>query len=169
MNVLLTGGYGCIGSWIAKNLLARGDRVWVYDLKEDPKRMRLIMSEPDVKKVAFVEGDVENTMLLTDVGAARGGVLQQEVVERRPRHLPCSRHPDARRDVQGPGAGLLQPRPHYADDLTIGAHGATSRKAGRASASRAARSPRIAWNRRDRTVPIGTPRISATWSSGRSR
>ena len=27
MNVLLTGGYGCIGSWIAKNLLARGDRV----------------------------------------------------------------------------------------------------------------------------------------------
>lgn len=58
MNVLLTGGYGCIGSWIAKNLLARGDRVWIYDLKEDPKRMRLIMSEADVKKVTFVEGDV---------------------------------------------------------------------------------------------------------------
>ena len=39
---------------------------------------------------------------------------------------------------------LLQPRPNDAGDLTIGAHCATSRKAGRASASRAARSPRIA-------------------------
>ena len=48
MNVLLTGGYGCIGSWIAKNLLERGDRVWSYDLKEDPKRMRLIMPDAEV-------------------------------------------------------------------------------------------------------------------------
>ena len=38
MNVLLTGGYGCIGSWITRNLLDSGDRVWIYDLKEDPKR-----------------------------------------------------------------------------------------------------------------------------------
>jgi nucleoside-diphosphate-sugar epimerase len=27
MQVLITGGYGCIGSWIAKNLVERGDRV----------------------------------------------------------------------------------------------------------------------------------------------
>ncbi|MSU76728.1 MAG: NAD(P)-dependent oxidoreductase [Gemmataceae bacterium] len=58
MNVLLTGGYGCIGSWIARNLLQRGDRVWVYDLKEDPKRMRLIMDEALVRQVSFVQGDV---------------------------------------------------------------------------------------------------------------
>ena len=36
MNVLLTGGYGCIGSWIARDLLGRGDGVCIYDLKEDP-------------------------------------------------------------------------------------------------------------------------------------
>ena len=36
MRVLLTGGYGCIGSWIVRNLLARGDQVFIYDLKEDP-------------------------------------------------------------------------------------------------------------------------------------
>ena len=36
MRVLITGGYGFIGAWIIKNLLARGDQVWVYDLKEDP-------------------------------------------------------------------------------------------------------------------------------------
>lgn len=66
MNVLLTGGYGCIGSWIAKNLLTRGDRVWVYDLKEDPRRMRLIMSEDDVRRITFLPGDVTNLPALTD-------------------------------------------------------------------------------------------------------
>src|SRR5476651_609841 len=58
MNVLLTGGYGCIGSWITRNLLQRGDRVWIYDLKEDPKRMRLIMDEAQIRQVTFVQGDV---------------------------------------------------------------------------------------------------------------
>ncbi|MFO0865584.1 MAG: NAD(P)-dependent oxidoreductase [Gemmataceae bacterium] len=58
MNVLLTGGYGCIGSWITRNLLSRGDRVWIYDLKEDPKRLRLILSEEKVQQVQFVQGDV---------------------------------------------------------------------------------------------------------------
>ena len=45
MRALLTGGYGCIGSWIARNLLERGDQVLIYDLKEDPKRLRLILPE----------------------------------------------------------------------------------------------------------------------------
>ena len=58
MNVLLTGGYGCIGSWITRNLLGRGDRVWIYDLKEDPKRLRLILPEEQVRQVQFVQGDV---------------------------------------------------------------------------------------------------------------
>jgi len=71
MNVLLTGGYGCIGSWIAKNLRARGDRVWIYDLKEDPKRMRLIMPEAEIGKVTFVPGDVTDLPRLKDVFAAQ--------------------------------------------------------------------------------------------------
>ncbi len=66
MNVLLTGGYGCIGSWITKNLLERGDRVWIYDLKEDPKRMRLIMDEAQVRQVAFVQGDVTDQTRLKE-------------------------------------------------------------------------------------------------------
>jgi len=58
MRVLLTGGYGCIGSWITRNLLARGDQVFIYDLREDPKRMRLIMSEEQIGAVRFLQGDV---------------------------------------------------------------------------------------------------------------
>ena len=58
MRVLLTGGYGCIGAWITRNLLQRGDQVWIYDLKEDPRRLRLILDEERVRQVAFVPGDV---------------------------------------------------------------------------------------------------------------
>lgn len=58
MNVLLTGGYGFLGAWIIKALLARGDSVSVFDLKEDPRRLRLILPESDVMKVTFAPGDV---------------------------------------------------------------------------------------------------------------
>jgi nucleoside-diphosphate-sugar epimerase len=58
MRVLITGGYGFIGAWIIRNLLARGDEVFVYDLKEDARRLRLILTEEQVRKAAFVPGDV---------------------------------------------------------------------------------------------------------------
>src|SRR5262249_37253956 len=58
MRVLLTGGYGCIGSWIVRDLLGRGDRVWIYDLKEDPSRLRLILPEDHLRQVGFLQGDV---------------------------------------------------------------------------------------------------------------
>jgi nucleoside-diphosphate-sugar epimerase len=58
VRVLLTGGYGCIGSWIVRNLLERGDQAWIYDLKEDPRRMRQIMSAEQLRRVPFVQGDV---------------------------------------------------------------------------------------------------------------
>jgi nucleoside-diphosphate-sugar epimerase len=58
VRVLLTGGYGFIGAWIVRNLLERGDRAWIYDLREDPRRLRLILSEEEVRRVGFVAGDV---------------------------------------------------------------------------------------------------------------
>jgi nucleoside-diphosphate-sugar epimerase len=72
MRVLLTGGYGCIGSWIARNLLERGDEVWIYDLKEDLKRLRLILSEEKVKQTRFVQGDVTDLARLREVFETRG-------------------------------------------------------------------------------------------------
>ena len=65
MRVLITGGYGFIGAWIARNLLAKGADVLVYDLKEDPRRLRLILPEADVKKVAFLPGDVTDLPAVT--------------------------------------------------------------------------------------------------------
>jgi len=68
VRVLLTGGYGCIGAWIARQLLERGDSVWIYDLKEDPRRLHLILSPERVAQVGYVAGDV------TDAAAFRGAL-----------------------------------------------------------------------------------------------
>lgn len=68
MRVLLTGGYGCIGAWIAKQLLAQAHSVWIYDLKEDPRRLHLIMPPEQVAQVAYIPGDV------TDLPAFRAAL-----------------------------------------------------------------------------------------------
>jgi nucleoside-diphosphate-sugar epimerase len=73
MRVLLTGGYGCIGSWITRGLLARGAAVWIYDLAEDPRRLRLLLSEDQLRQVPFLAGDV------TD-GAALEGALHRHAI-----------------------------------------------------------------------------------------
>ena len=65
MRVLITGGYGFIGAWIIRNLLARSDQVWVYDLKEDRRRLRLILPEEKVMQVTFVPGDVTDLPVLS--------------------------------------------------------------------------------------------------------
>ena len=59
MRVLITGGYGCIGSWITKQLLERGHDVWIYDLKEDWRRLDLILQPDQLEQVQFVHGDVD--------------------------------------------------------------------------------------------------------------
>ncbi len=73
MRVLLTGGYGCIGSWIVRNLLRRGDQVWIYDLKEDPRRMRLILDDAELRQVRFMRGDV------TDLANLREAIHAQRI------------------------------------------------------------------------------------------
>jgi nucleoside-diphosphate-sugar epimerase len=73
MRVLLTGGYGCIGTWIVKDLLARNDEVFIYDLKEDTHRLDLILSAEQIRQVKFVQGDV------TDLPNLRRAVEEQRI------------------------------------------------------------------------------------------
>lgn len=58
MRVLMTGGYGCIGSWIAKRLVEEGKDVWIFDLKEDTHRLDLLLDEEVRSRVHFLPGDV---------------------------------------------------------------------------------------------------------------
>src|SRR4051812_42861467 len=73
MHVLLTGGYGCIGSWIVRNLLERGDQACIYDLKEDPRRLRLLLNEGQLRQGVFVRGDV------TDLADLRNALQQHRI------------------------------------------------------------------------------------------
>jgi nucleoside-diphosphate-sugar epimerase len=68
MRVLMTGGYGCIGTWIAKQLCEAGQQVWIYDLKEDTHRLDLVLDPEQKAAVHFLEGDV------TDIDALRRAV-----------------------------------------------------------------------------------------------
>ncbi len=60
MRVLMTGGYGCIGSWVAKQLIDEGQEVWIFDLKEDTHRLDLLLDEAQNARVHFVAGDVSD-------------------------------------------------------------------------------------------------------------
>jgi nucleoside-diphosphate-sugar epimerase len=58
MTTLVTGAFGCIGSWVVKRLLAAGGRPVVYDLGDDPWRMRMLVGEAPLKDVTMVRGDI---------------------------------------------------------------------------------------------------------------
>lgn len=54
----ITGAQGCIGSWIVKALIERGDQTVVFDRSDDSRRLNAIMSEKDLAKVRFITGDI---------------------------------------------------------------------------------------------------------------
>jgi nucleoside-diphosphate-sugar epimerase len=57
----MTGGYGCIGSWVAKQLVDEGRDVWIFDLTEDTHRLDLLLDEQQRRAhVHFVAGDVSD-------------------------------------------------------------------------------------------------------------
>ena len=64
MRVLMTGGYGCIGSWVARQLIEEGREVWIYDLVEDRHRLELLVDAPDLSRIHFVQGDVADAASL---------------------------------------------------------------------------------------------------------
>jgi nucleoside-diphosphate-sugar epimerase len=68
----MTGGYGCIGSWVAKQLVEAGQDVWIYDLREDRHRLDLLLDGAELKRVHFVAGDV------ADAHAVRKTVAEVE-------------------------------------------------------------------------------------------
>jgi len=54
----ITGAQGCIGSWIVKALIERGDAAVVFDRSADSRRLSAIMSDADLAKVRFITGDI---------------------------------------------------------------------------------------------------------------
>lgn len=59
--VLVTGAQGCIGSWVVKQLLERGDDVVIYDLDREPARIKKITAPDLVEKLKIEPGKIEDT------------------------------------------------------------------------------------------------------------
>jgi nucleoside-diphosphate-sugar epimerase len=69
----MTGGYGCIGAWVAKQLVEEGREVWILDLKEDTHRLDLLLGDQQRRSVHFVPADVSEPervrQVVEEVGA----------------------------------------------------------------------------------------------------
>lgn len=70
MRVLITGGYGCIGSWIAKALLDAGREVWIFDRVRDTHRLDMIVDPQAQTRIRHLGGDVSDPDALREAVAA---------------------------------------------------------------------------------------------------
>jgi nucleoside-diphosphate-sugar epimerase len=68
----ITGAQGCIGSWIVKALVERGDDAIVFDRSDDSRRLAAIMDQEALAKVRFITGDI------TDNVAVRTALSESE-------------------------------------------------------------------------------------------
>ncbi len=64
---MVTGAGGCIGSWVLALLVRAGVPACAFDLSEDKRRPRLLISEDEVKKVEWRTGDISDTAALVRV------------------------------------------------------------------------------------------------------
>jgi len=55
---LITGAFGCIGTWAVGELVREGAAVTAFDLGAEPHRWRLVMSDAEIARVRRVQGDV---------------------------------------------------------------------------------------------------------------
>jgi nucleoside-diphosphate-sugar epimerase len=56
--VLVTGAGGCIGSWVLALLTRAGVSVSAFDLAQDVRRPRLLMSGAELSKIQWLTGDI---------------------------------------------------------------------------------------------------------------
>src|SRR5215510_13033768 len=90
MTTLVTGAFGCIGAWVVRGLLAAGERPVVYDLGDDPWRIRMIAGPDAPDRTAMVRGDITDRE-----GLAR--VVREHAI-RRVIHLAAWQVPLCRQD-----------------------------------------------------------------------
>lgn len=68
----ITGAQGCIGSWIVKALIERGDEAVVFDRSDNSSRLRAIMDADDLARVRFITGDITEVAAVLSALSASG-------------------------------------------------------------------------------------------------
>src|ERR671913_82789 len=67
MTTLVTGAFGCLGSWVVRGLLAEGRRTVVFDLGDDPGRLQMIAAADVATRVTIAKGDIADREAVTRV------------------------------------------------------------------------------------------------------
>jgi nucleoside-diphosphate-sugar epimerase len=70
--VLVTGAGGCIGSWTLALLTNAGVPAVAFDLSDDQRRPRLLMTADELAEVPWITGDIADTEAVTDAAAQHG-------------------------------------------------------------------------------------------------
>ena len=70
--VLVTGSSGCIGSWTLAILVRAGIPTVAFDLAADRRRPGLLLSEEELDRVAWEQGDIADAEALDRVVSAHG-------------------------------------------------------------------------------------------------
>ena len=58
MAYLITGGMGCIGSYVIRDLLNAGEKIIVYDFIRDLTIPKMVLTEEQLEQFTFVQGDI---------------------------------------------------------------------------------------------------------------
>ena len=59
-NYLVTGAFGCIGSWTTYHLLKAGKNVVAFDIVDTGHRLDYLLSSDEQKSITFVKGDLSD-------------------------------------------------------------------------------------------------------------
>lgn len=68
----VTGGMGCVGAWVIRNLVRDGLPVTAFDLSTDDHRPKLIMNAEELAQVRFIRGDITDTAAVCQAVADSG-------------------------------------------------------------------------------------------------
>src|SRR5262249_37928613 len=60
----ITGAQGCIGAWVVKALVERGDTPVVFDKSSDARRLTGIMTPDELESVSFLVGDITDSSVV---------------------------------------------------------------------------------------------------------
>jgi nucleoside-diphosphate-sugar epimerase len=61
MTTLVTGAFGCIGCWVTRILVDRGERPVLLDYSTDPWRLSMVAGDDRVSKATILQGDIADT------------------------------------------------------------------------------------------------------------
>ena len=71
----ITGGMGCLGAWVIRNLVQAGIQTVAFDLSDDRHRLELIMTPEELALIHFIQGDI------TDTESIKAAVRDNEITQ----------------------------------------------------------------------------------------